>query len=175
MRRFAFWGVENLFVLFTIEYYQFPNAKATQIYGVFTGFAAFLPLLRRLVADRWNYQSLLLLGAILNAIGCFILASGVPSSLCGLFLIAHAAMDFHSSILSVLGYTYRDLPNLREAGFSIYYASINIRVSGRLLLSGTIAKLVSWNMAFGVAGSVQVAGFIPLLWYLFHHKTLSRS
>lgn len=174
--RFAFWGVGNLLVLFTIEYYQFPNAKATQIYGVFTGFAIFLPLLGGWIADRWNYQSPLLLGALLNAIGCFILASGVHSLFyAALFLIACGYGIFTPSILSVLGYTYRDLPNLREAGFSIYYASINIGVFLALASLGTIAKLVSWNMAFGVAGIVQVAGFIPLLWYLFHHKETYRG
>jgi len=174
--RFAFWGVGNLLVLFTIEYYQFPNAKATQIYGVFTGFAAFLPLIGGWVADRWNYQSPMLLGSLLNAIGCFILASGAHSLFyTALFLIACGYGIFTPSILSVLGYTYRDLPNLREAGFSIYYASINIGVFLALASLGTIAKLVSWNMAFGIAGSVQVAGFIPLLWYLFHHKETYRG
>ena len=55
--RFAFWGVGNLLVLFLIEYYQVQNDKASQIYGIFTGFAAFLPLIGGWVADRWNYQT----------------------------------------------------------------------------------------------------------------------
>lgn len=169
--RFAFWGVGNLLVLYTIEYYQFSHVKATQIYGIFTGFAAFLPLVGGWVADKWNYQSPMLLGAIVNAVGCFMLATGMHSLFYfSLFLIACGYGIFTPSILTVLGYIYRDQPNLREAGFSIYYASINVGVFLALASLGTIANLVSWNMAFGVAGIVQMAGLIPLIWYLFQHK-----
>lgn len=169
--RFAFWGVGNLLVLYTIEYYHFPNDKATQIYAVFTGVAAFLPLIGGWIADKWNYQAPLFLGALVNAIGCFMLASGFPSLFhASLFLIACGYGIFTPSIVTVLGYTYRDLPNLREAGFSIYYASINIGVFLALFSLGTIAKVVSWNMAFGVAGIVQTAGLIPLIWYLLQNK-----
>jgi len=169
--RFAFWGVGNLLVLFTIETMQFPNDKAAQVYGVFSGFATFLPLLGGWLADRWNYQSPMLWGAIVNAVGCFLLATGIHSLFYfSLFLIACGYGIFTPSIVTVLGYTYRNIPHLREAGFSIYYASINIGVFLALVSLGTIGKLVSWNMAFALAGFVQVAGLIPLIWYLMHHK-----
>lgn len=171
--RFAFWGVGNLLVLYVIEYYHFPNDKAAQIYGVFTGCAAFLPLIGGWVADRWNYQSPMLLGAILNAIGCFVIATGIHSFLyLALFLIAWGYGIFTPSILTVLGYTYRNHQDLREAGFSIYYASINIGVFLALASLGTIAKLVSWDLAFFVAGVVQLIGLIPLVWYLTKHKKM---
>lgn len=169
--RFAFWGVGNLLVLFLIEYYQVPNDNASQIYGIFSGFAAFLPLVGGWIADRWNYQSPMLLGAIINAIGCFMIATGIESLLyIALFLIACGYGIFTPSILTVLGYTYRDKPNLREAGFSIYYASINIGVFLALASLGSIAKFVNWNTAFFVAGIVQIAGLIPLVIYLIIHK-----
>lgn len=169
--RFAFWGVGNLLVLYLIEYYQFPNDKATHIYGVFSGCAAFLPLLGGFIADRWNYQSPLFIGALINAVGCFLIASGIPSLLYpSLVVIACGYGIFTPSILTVLGYTYRDKPHLREAGFSIYYASINIGVFLALASLGTIAKLYSWHIAFILAGFVQLAGLIPLTIYLIKHK-----
>ncbi|MBI5272677.1 MAG: peptide MFS transporter [Chlamydiia bacterium] len=174
--RFAFWGVGNLLVLYAIEYYHFPNDKATQIYGIFSGLAAFLPLIGGWVADRWNYQSPMLLGAIFNAIGCFILATGVHSFFYwSLGLIAFGYGIFTPSILTVLGFSYRHQPHLRESGFSIYYASINVGVFLALASLGTIAKLISWNLAFAVAGIVQTAGLIPLIWYLIRHKETYRS
>jgi POT family proton-dependent oligopeptide transporter len=169
--RFAFWGIGNLLVLYLIEYYQFPNDKATHIYGVFTGFAAFLPLVGGWVADRWNYQSPLFLGAILNVIGCFLIATGIQELLfLSLFIVACGYGIFTPSILTVLGYTYRDKPHLREAGFSIYYASINVGVFLALASLGTIAKLINWEVAFILAGFVQLAGLIPLIFYLVKHK-----
>ena len=169
--RFAFWGVGNLLVLYVIEYYQFPNTKATQIYGIFTGCAAFLPLIGGWLADRWNYQSPMLLGAIVNAIGCFMIASGMQALFYpALFLIACGYGIFTPSILTVLGYAYRNHSDLREAGFSIYYASINIGVFLALASLGTISQYFSWNAAFAVAGFVQIAGLVPLITYLVIHK-----
>ncbi|PIS03037.1 MAG: hypothetical protein COT85_03135 [Chlamydiae bacterium CG10_big_fil_rev_8_21_14_0_10_42_34] len=169
--RFAFWGVGNLLVLYLIEYYQFPNDKATHIYGIFTGFAAFLPFLGGILADRWNYQSPLFLGALINALGCFLIATGSVHLLyVGLVIIACGYGIFTPSIITVLGYTYRDKPDLREAGFSIYYACINIGVFLALASLGTIAKLINWNVAFAVAGIVQLIGLIPLTVYLLNHK-----
>lgn len=169
--RFAFWGVGNLLVLYLIEYYQFPNEKATHIYGIFSGFAAFLPLVGGWIADRWNYQSPLFLGALINVIGCFLLATGVTSLLyVALFVIACGYGIFTPSILTVLGYTYRNKPELREAGFSIYYASINLGVFLALASLGTVAKFFNWHTAFVVAGFVQLAGLIPLIFYMVKHK-----
>ncbi len=174
--RFAFWGVGNLLVLYLIEYYHYPNENATTIYGIFSGCAAFLPLVGGWVADRWNYQSPLFLGALVNAFGCFLLATGIESLLYfALVIIACGYGIFTPSILTVLGYTYRDKPQLREAGFSIYYASINVGVFLALASLGTIANLINWNMAFLVAGLVQVIGLIPLTIYLVKHKETYRS
>jgi len=169
--RFAFYGVGYLLVLYLIEYYQYPNENATHIYALFSGCAAFLPFLGGFVADRWNYQSPLLLGAIVNAIGCFLLATGVHALMTiALVIIALGYGIFTPSIVTVLGYTYRDKPELREAGFSIYYASINIGVFLSLACLGTVAKFISWNVAFMIAGIVQLAGLIPLISYLVKHK-----
>ena len=169
--RFAFWGVGNLLVLYLIEYYHYPNENATHIYAIFSGCAAFLPFVGGFVADRWNYQSPLLLGAIVNAVGCFLLATGIHAFMViALVIIALGYGIFTPSIVTVLGYTYRQKPELREAGFSIYYASINIGVFLALATLGTVAKLVSWNIAFMIAGIVQLAGLIPLIIYLVKNK-----
>jgi len=169
--RFSFWGTGNLLVLFLIEYYQFPNDKATHIYGLFTGFAAFLPLLGGWIADRWNYQSPLFIGALINALGCFMIATGSIHLLyLALVIIACGYGIFTPSILTVLGFTYRNKPELRETGFSIYYASINIGVFLALASLGIIAKATNWQVAFIVSGSVQLIGLIPLIYYLVHHK-----
>lgn len=174
--RFSFWGVGFMLVLYLIEYYHFPNDNATQIYGVFSGAAAFLPLIGGWIADRWNYQSPLFLGALVNAIGCFLLATGIEHLLyTSLIIIACGYGIFTPSILTVLGHVYRDKPELREAGFSIYYASINVGVFLALLSLGTIAKIWNWHASFFVAGCVQVIGLIPLIYYLKKYKETYHS
>lgn len=170
--RFAFWGVGNLLVLYLIEYYQFSNVKATHIYGIFTGCAAFLPLIGGWVADRSSYRMSILFGAFINIIGCLFLAWGTLSMLyTGLVIIAVGFGLFTPSLLVVLGYQYREKEHLRQAGFSIYYGSINIGVFLAMFFLGIIAKKVSWSAAFLVAAAVQTLGMIPIAWYFHRHKT----
>lgn len=175
--RFAFWGVGNLLVLYLLEYYQFSGVKATHIYGLLSGCAAFLPLLGGLLADRWSYQKLLFLGALSNLAGCLLLASGIPFLLYpSLVIIAGGFGVFTPSVVTLLGELYEDKESLREAGFSIYYASINIGVFLALFSLGIIAKAISWNAAFLVAALVQGLGLLPIIWYfrecrVSHKKT----
>jgi len=174
--RFALVGIGSLLVLFLIEYYHFSNSKAALLYGVFSGVATFLPLFGGWVADRWNYRSPILIGAILNAIGCFILATGTPASLyISLIVMSTGYGLFTPSLVTLLGHAYRDLPALREKGFTIYYAVINGGVTLALISIGSIAKWMSWQAAFVLAGLVQVLGLIPLIWYFLRHKETYRS
>lgn len=174
--RFAFWGVGNLLVLFLLEYYHFSPEKSTLIYGVFTGAAAFLPLFGGWIADKTNYQTPILAGALCNVVGCLCLASGASSLLfVSLILIACGYGIFTPSILTVLGHLYKDTPKLRESGFSIYYASINIGVFLALASLGILAKYASWQVAFFTAGMVQLLGIIPFYFYIKHHQDVIRS
>lgn len=174
--RFAFWGTGFMLVLYLVEYYQVENAKATTIYGIFSGCATFLPLVGGFVADRWNYQGPLLFGALINALGCFLLSLGIHALLYpSLAIIACGYGLFTPSILTILGYSYRNLSNLREAGFSIYYASINIGVFLSLIIMGFVAQEVSWNAAFLVAGTVQIFGLIPICWFLIKHREMHQE
>jgi Dipeptide/tripeptide permease len=169
--RFAFWGVGNLLVLYLIEYYQFSNVKATHIYGIFTGCAAFLPLIGGWVADRSSYRMSILFGALINMVGCLFLAWGtLPMLYVGLVIIAGGFGLFTPSLLVVLGHLYREKEHLRQAGFSIYYGSINIGVFLAMFSLGIIAKEISWNAAFLVAAAVQTLGILPIAWYFHHHK-----
>jgi POT family proton-dependent oligopeptide transporter len=146
------------------------------VYGIFSGFATFLPLIGGIVADRWNYQTPLTLGAVVNALGCFLLSTGIHALLYpALFIISCGYGLFTPSILTVLGHIYKEKPHLREAGFSIYYASINLGVFLALISLGFIAQQISWNAAFFTAGVVQVIGLFPIFWYLHKHKETHRA
>ena len=171
--RFAFWGVGNLLVLYLIEYYQFSNVKATHIYGIFTGVAAFLPLLGGWLADKWNYRMPMLLGAAANVFGCLLLAWGDASMLyVSLAILAGGFGLFTPSIVAILGHLYVDKSYLREAGFSIYYASINVGVFLAMFSLGIIAQELGWHTAFLLAAIVQLLGIIPIIWYMrAHNKT----
>ena len=82
-----------------------------------------------------------------------------------LIIIAGGFGVFTPSVITLLGELYQDKESLREAGFSIYYASINIGVFLALFWLGIIAKTVGWNAAFLLAAIIQGLGLIPIMWY----------
>ncbi len=164
--RFSFWGVGNLLVIYLLEYYNFSSEKATHIYGIFTGLSAFLPLLGGYISDKWNYHQPLFFAAILAAIGCFLIAIGIPILLyIALGLLCLGFGIFVPSVFAILSYTYRNKRHLREAGFSLYYSSFNIGVFLALISMGYISKAFGWSTAFVFAGFIQVLGIIPTIWY----------
>jgi POT family proton-dependent oligopeptide transporter len=87
-------------------------------------------------------------------------------------LIACGYGLFTPSLVAVLNHAYQDHEHLREGGFSIYYASINVGVFLAMLVMGATAGLFGWQMAFAVAGCVQTIGLAPLLFYFRRHKEL---
>lgn len=168
--RFTFWGIGNLLVLYLVQYYKMPNAHATSAYGIFTGCAAALPLLGGFIADRWNYRHPMIIGALVNALGALLIAFGQPHLLyIALVLIALGYGLFTPSILTLLGNTYHEVPHLREAGFSIYYASINVGVFLAMISLGWVVQKFGWSAGFILASAVQLCGLIPIFVYLKKH------
>jgi proton-dependent oligopeptide transporter, POT family len=164
--RYAFWGVGNLLVLYLLDTYKMNAVQATHIFGLFTGLASFLPLLGGFVADKWNYHGPIFLGIIASAVGCFLISIGNVFFLyIALLLIAVGYGIFVPSIFAILSHTYRNKPNLRQSGFSLYYSSFNIGVFLAMLSIGFIAHIASWSFAYFIAGIVQLSGLIPAFWY----------
>jgi proton-dependent oligopeptide transporter, POT family len=174
--RYTFWGVGNLLVLYMVGTYNASAATASHLYGIFAGCAAFLPLIGGYVADRWNYHHPLFLGASVNVIGCLLLATGHPGLLhLALAIIALGYGIFTPSILTLLSFTYKDKAQLREAGFSIYYAAVNVGVFLAMISLGYVAHAWGWRQAFLLAAFVQLIGFIPLIWYMKKHHVFYKD
>ncbi|MBS3904224.1 MAG: peptide MFS transporter [Simkania sp.] len=162
-QRFAFWGIGNLLVLYLVQNHGMADAKADNIFGIFTGVAFVLPIFGGYLADRWNYRQPVIIGCLFTAIGCFLIASNILSLVyCALVLVAIGGCIFTPSIYSLLGSVYQDRHNLREAGFSIYYASVNIGTFAAMVILGAFGNAEHWSIAFTIAGVVQIFGLWPL-------------
>lgn len=140
-QRFAFWGIANLLVLYLVEHHHFADAKADTLFGLFTGIAFVLPVLGGWIADRTSYRLAVIWGSILNAIGCFLMATGSVSFLyVALFFAAAGGCIFTPGIYTILGHVYHDKQNLREGGFSIYYCSVNVGIFLAMIVLGWIGQ-----------------------------------
>jgi POT family proton-dependent oligopeptide transporter len=161
-QRFAFWGVGNLLVLYLVLFHKFPDMRADNLYGFFTGVAFVLPVLGGFFADRMGYRLPVYAGALATAAGCFLLATGSLHFLyAALILVAIGASIFTPSIYALLGHVYHDKQHLREGGFSIYYCSVNVGIFLAMFTLGFIGQSHSWSLAFTLAGIIQLLGIWP--------------
>lgn len=172
-QRFGLWGIGNLLVIYTITHFQFSDKDATQLYGIFSGVAFILPLLGGYIADRTNYKASVVIGSVSLFIGCLLMATGTFYLLfLALFLVAAGTSIFTPSIYAILGSIYQGKEDLREGGFSIYYAAVNIGVFLGTFILGALGHAKMWPHAFIVAGAVQLLGLILFL-KLMKNKTFA--
>ncbi len=161
-QRFAFWGIGNLLVLYLVQAHSLSDSHADQIFGIFTGAAFILPLLGGYIADRLGYRLPVIWGCISTAIGCFLIATGVlPLVYLALVFTAIGGAIFTPSVYAILGRVYHNKHALRDGGFSIYYAAVNIGVFAAMILLGAMGQNKHWNLAFLLAGCVQILGLAP--------------
>lgn len=160
-QRFAYWGIGNLLVLYLVKSLSYSTPKATHLFGAYTGVAFILPILGGYIADKWNYRSPILLGSLLTACGCFLMATlSQAMILPALALIAFGGGLFTPAIYSLLGSVYAKRPHIREGGFSIYYSAVNIGVFIAMIILGYL-QTIDWRLVFIVSGCVQLFGIIP--------------
>jgi len=160
-QRFAFWGVGNLLVLYLVQYHKFAEGRADHLFGIFTGIAFVLPVLGGYIADRMNYRLPVIWGILFTTIGCFLIATGnVMMLYIALVLIAIGGAIFTPSIYALLGSLYHNNHSLRDSGFTIYYASVNLGVFIAMVVLGLIGTK-NWNVAFMAAGIIQLIGLWP--------------
>lgn len=135
--RFSYYGMRAIFSLYMINALLFTKAKASEIYGSYTGLVYLTPLLGGYVADRyWGNQRSILAGGVLMAIGQLAMfLSGwfyenqdmaIPLMWCGLAFLILGNGFFKPNISSMVGQLYEEGDRRRDAAFTIFYMGINL-------------------------------------------------
>jgi POT family proton-dependent oligopeptide transporter len=128
------------------------------------------PFLGGMLADRViGQRKTVILGAILMAIGHFLMASEHLFFLALTFLIAGNGA-FKPNISTQVGLLYPQGDSRRDGAFTIFYMGINLGAFFSPLVCGTLGQKVGWHWGFGAAGVGMIAG---LLIYLAGQKYLS--
>ena len=160
--RFCYYGMRTLLTLFLVKSLMMGDSEASLIYGAYTGLVYAAPILGGKMADRFlGYRYAVLLGAILMAIGEFIIIGGSEH----LMLIGMGALIigngyFKANISTIVGKLYRDNDPRRDSGFTIFYIGINI---GALLATTVVAfvgETYGFKYGFGLAGIGMLAGLL---------------
>jgi proton-dependent oligopeptide transporter, POT family len=193
--RFSFYGMTALVVLYMLNQLLLPGhvehiggfatfrsgmepivgplstqALASQIYGLYSGFVYFTPLLGGMIADRWiGQRNAVVLGALSMVCGHLAMAFD-QTFLVALLLLVVGSGFLKGNISAQVGALYpADDESRRVRGFVIFSTGINLGAVAGPLLCGLLAQVYGWHYGFGVAAIFMLLG---LATYLYGYRYL---
>lgn len=163
--RFCYYGMRVLLTLYLVKSLMKGDADAALIYGAYTGLVYAAPILGGKMADKYlGYRNAVLLGAVLMAIGEFLILGGSEQFLLiGMGALIVGNGYFKANISTIVGKLYEDNDPRRDSGFTIFYIGINI---GALLATTVVAfvgETYGFKYGFGLAGLGMLLG-LAIFW-----------
>src|SRR5881392_2244710 len=146
------------------------QALASQIFGLYSGFVYFTPLLGGIIADRWiGQRNAVVIGALSMSAG-HIAMTFDQSFLLALLLLVIGSGFLKGNISAQVGALYPPEDEVRRTrGFVIFSTAINIGAVAGPLLCGVLAQVYGWHYGFGIAAIFMLLG---LATYLYGYRYL---
>ncbi len=193
--RFSYYGMTALVVLYMVNQLLLPGhveriagfsgfraavesivgplstqALASQIFGLYSGFVYFTPLLGGMIADRWiGQRNGVVIGALSMSAG-HIAMTFDQSFLLALLLLVIGSGFLKGNISAQVGALYPPEDEARRTrGFIIFSTAINIGAVVGPLLCGLLAQVYGWHFGFGIAAIFMLVG---LTTYLYGYRYL---
>src|SRR5947199_3551660 len=140
------------------------QALASQIFGLYSGFVYFTPLLGGFVADRWiGQRNGVVIGAVSMSAGLIAMAFD-QSFLLALLLLVIGSCFLKGNISAQVGALYSPEDEARRTrGFIIFSTAINIGSVVGHLLCGLLAQVYGWRYGFGIAAIFMLLGLATYL------------
>lgn len=179
--RFSFYGMRGMLVIFMVNQLMMNDKVANLQYGATQAFVYAFTFIGGLFADKiLGYRKSLFWGGILMIVGSIILAIDPKQFFFfGISFTIIGTGFFKPNISTMVGKLYKDDDNRRDAGFSLFYAGVNlgaliggylcIAVANGNMLSTIVPIHLRWNFAFGFAAIVMI---ISLLTFVQTQKSL---
>lgn len=160
--RFCFYGMRGILALFMVDQLALNDREANLKYGAIQAFVYAFTFMGGIVADKiLGFNKSLVFGALIMIAGNTLIAIS-PSHFfyIGISLCIIGTGFFKPNISSMVGQLYKPDDTRRDAGFSMFYAGINIGSFLGGILCVYLGKYVSWSAAFAAAGGVMLIGLI---------------
>jgi POT family proton-dependent oligopeptide transporter len=187
--RFSYYGMTALLALFMVNELLLPGhvehiagfaafraalesatgplstqALASQVFGLYSGFVYFTPLLGGIVADRFiGQRNAVVLGALAMSAGHLAMTFDA-SFLAALLLLVLGSGFLKGNISAQVGALYpRDDEARRTRGFIVFSTAINVGAVTGPLLCGLLAQVWGWHWGFGIAALFMLLGLATYL------------
>ncbi len=179
--RFCFYGMRGMLTFFMVNHLMMNEKTANLQYGATQAFVYAFTFIGGLFADKiLGFRKSLFWGGLLMIVGSCILAyDPVKFFFLGISFTIIGTGFFKPNISTMVGNLYKNGDHRTDAGFSLFYAGINLGalIGGYLciaigkgqMFSSTIPENIRWNVAFGLAAIVMT---ISLLTFLATKKNL---
>jgi POT family proton-dependent oligopeptide transporter len=160
--RFCYYGMRTLLTLYLVKSLMKGDADASIIYGAYTALVYAAPILGGRMADQFlGYRYAVILGAILMAIGEFVILGGNETFLLlGMGAIIVGNGYFKANISTIVGKLYEDGDPRRDSGFTIFYIGINVGALLATTLVAYVGETYGFDKGFALAGFGMLLGLI---------------
>jgi proton-dependent oligopeptide transporter, POT family len=181
--RFSYYGMSALVVLYMTDQLLLPGhvehvagfaafrgmiegifgslstqALASQIFGLYSGFVYFTPVIGGWLGDRIGQRSAVVLGALSMSGGHLAMAFDQSFLLALLLLIIGSGL-LKGNISAQVGGLYPvEDEERRTKGFAIFSTGINFGAVAGPLLCGFLGERYGWHVGFGAASLFMLAG-----------------
>lgn len=179
--RFCFYGMRGMLVFFMISQLNLDKTEANLQYGATQAFVYAFTFIGGLFADKiLGFRKSLFWGGLLMIVGSAILATNPHQYFfLGIAFTIVGTGFFKPNISTMVGKLYKAGDSRTDAGFSLFYAGINlgallggyicIAIGKGEMFANSIPENKRWNVAFGLAAVVMI---ISLINFVFTKKSL---
>ncbi len=170
--RFCFYGMRGMLVFFMIHQLNFAEKEANLQYGATQAFVYAFTFVGGLFADKiLGFRKSLFWGGLLMIVGSVLLALDPHVHFfLGLAFIIIGTGFFKPNISTMVGELYKEGDHRTDAGFSLFYAGINlgaflggyicVAIGKGFMFSSYIDEAHRWNVAFGLAAVGMIVSLI---------------
>jgi POT family proton-dependent oligopeptide transporter len=179
--RFSYYGMRGMLVVFMVSHLGMNSVVANLQYGATQAFVYAFTFVGGIFADKLlGYRRSLFWGGLLMIVGSIILSVDPKQFFfLGIAFNIVGTGFFKPNISTIVGSLYKEGDPRTDAGFSLFYAGVNlgaliggylcIAIGKRVLLAQYIPQGMEWNIAFSLAAIVMV---ISLLTFTQTQKSL---
>lgn len=161
--QFSYYGMRALLIYYMTSSLLFGQEKASSIYGFYTAFAYFTPIIGGTIADRWlGKRRAVIIGASVMAAGHFMMAFE-PAFYIALATIALGNGLFLPTLPSQINDLYQAGDPRRPWAYNVYYVGVNVGAFLAPLVCGFLGERYGWHYGFGAAGIGMLLGLLIYL------------
>jgi POT family proton-dependent oligopeptide transporter len=170
--RLSFYGMRALLILFLVDQVAhgglgLDDRTASAIYGMYVGGTYLACLPGGWIGDRvLGSQRAVLIGGIVITLGHLLLGFAPSSQVffLGLLVIVIGTGLLKPSASALVAQLYPEGGAGRDAGFTIYYVSVNVGATLGPLIAGLLAERYGWPAGFMTAAAGMSAGVLQFIW-----------